>query len=222
MRLYLKTTSNVKTVPFSYQQNLTGVLHKWLGSGNTEHGKISMYSFSSLRGSKITDGGLNFQQGASWFISFADEMKIRKIVASILADPEMFCGMKVIDVDIEETPDMSKKELFFAASPIFIKRSFPEKHEDRHYTYEDAESNSLLKETLLNKMRLCSIPVDDTLEIRFDISYNKKKIKLVSYRNIKNKTSVCPIIIKGKPETKAFAWNVGIGNCTGIGFGAIY
>jgi CRISPR/Cas system endoribonuclease Cas6 (RAMP superfamily) len=31
----------------------------------------------------------------------------------------------------------------------------------------------------------------------------------------------CPIIIKGKPETKLFAWNVGLGNSTGIGFGAI-
>jgi CRISPR/Cas system endoribonuclease Cas6 (RAMP superfamily) len=30
------------------------------------------------------------------------------------------------------------------------------------------------------------------------------------------------VIIEGKPETKLFAWDVGIGNSTGIGFGAIY
>lgn len=63
---------------------------------------------------------------------------------------------------------------------------------------------------------------DDTLDIRFDTSYNKKKLKLVRYHGIGNKASICPVIIKAKPETKLFAWNVGLGNSTGIGFGAIY
>jgi CRISPR/Cas system endoribonuclease Cas6 (RAMP superfamily) len=29
------------------------------------------------------------------------------------------------------------------------------------------------------------------------------------------------VIIKGTPEQLAFAWNVGLGNSTGIGFGAL-
>lgn len=36
------------------------------------------------------------------------------------------------------------------------------------------------------------------------------------------KCSMCPVIIKGKPETIDFALCVGIGNGTGSGFGAIY
>ena len=222
MRIYIKTTPNIRVVSFAYQQNLAGVLHKWLGAGNIEHGKISMYSFSRLNGSKLIANGLNFEHGASWFISFADDMKIKKIISSILAEPEMFCGMKATEINIEETPDLSTRELFFCGSPIFIKRSLPDIHKDKHYTYEDPEANILLKETLENKMKLCGIPKDDSLEIRFDVSYTRKKTKLVQYKNIRNKTSVCPVIIKGKPKTKAFAWNVGIGNCTGIGFGAIY
>jgi CRISPR-associated endoribonuclease Cas6 len=62
---------------------------------------------------------------------------------------------------------------------------------------------------------------DNTLDIRFDTSYSGAKTKLISYGKIKNRVSVCPIIIKGTPETKAFAWNVGVGNSTGIGFGAL-
>jgi hypothetical protein len=42
------------------------------------------------------------------------------------------------------------------------------------------------------------------------------------YRNISMRVNKCPVIIKGRPETKSFAWNVGIGNSTGIGLGAIY
>ena len=64
---------------------------------------------------------------------------------------------------------------------------------------------------------------DETLAIHFDTSYEKKKLEaLIHYHDIGNKASLCPVIIHGKPETKHFAWEVGIGNSTGIGFGAIY
>jgi CRISPR-associated endoribonuclease Cas6 len=62
---------------------------------------------------------------------------------------------------------------------------------------------------------------DDTLEIQFDRENPRATTKLINYKEIKNRTNWCPVIIKGKPETKLFAWNVGIGNSTGIGFGAI-
>jgi len=62
---------------------------------------------------------------------------------------------------------------------------------------------------------------DDTLELRFDKDYPRASTKLVDYDGIKNRASWCPVIMKGKPETKLFAWNVGLGNSTGIGFGAV-
>ena len=92
----------------------------------------------------------------------------------------------------------------------------------KHFTFNDIESSELLKQSLLTKMRLAGMEEDETLEIHFDTSYAKKRIKLVHYHSIGNKASMCPVIIKGKPETKLFAWNVGVGNCSGIGFGAIY
>ena len=77
-----------------------------------------------------------------------------------------------------------------------------------------------MTETLKSKMKLVNLE-DETLKIAFDKSYSKAKTKLITYNGINNKASLCPLIIKGKPKTKAFAWNVGIGNSTGIGFGAI-
>ena len=71
-------------------------------------------------------------------------------------------------------------------------------------------------------MREAGLEEDETLDIKFDTSYNRKRFKLIHYRGIGNKANLCPVIIKAKPETKLFAWTVGIGNCTGIGFGAIY
>ena len=63
-----------------------------------------------------------------------------------------------------------------------------------------------MAETLQNKMEKVGL-TDDALKIEFDLSYSKASTKLVHYNGIDNKTSWCPVIIEGKPETKAFAWN---------------
>jgi len=57
--------------------------------------------------------------------------------------------------------------------------------------------------------------------VRFDLSYHRAGTKLVTYKNIKNRANWCPVIINGKAETKSFAWEVGLGNSTGVGFGGV-
>jgi CRISPR-associated endoribonuclease Cas6 len=224
MRIHLRTTPNVEIVPFDYQQKLTGILHKWLGKCNDVHDSLSLYSFSWLSHGRMENAGLSFPEGAYWFISFYNEDKIKLIIRTILEDPYMFSGMSVTDVTIEETPDLSGQEVFRLASPIFIQRYTDDgsKKREKQYTFNDADANRFLKETLQHKMSVAGLEEDETLSVTFDLSYAKKKTKLMTYKGIHSKASLCPIIIKGKPETKAFAWNVGIGNCTGIGFGSIF
>lgn len=219
MRIHIKTSPNTKPVSFDYQQKLVGTIHKWIGS-NSIHDKISLYSFSWLNGGRMIDNALQFQKGATMFISFHDERIVKQIIKTILEEPEMFCGLTVSDITIDNDPQLSDRELFYCASPIFIKRKLAD-GSIKQFNYDDAEANQYLKETLLSKMREAGLE-DDSLDIQFDTSCSKKKLKLVRYHGIGNKASLCPVIIKAKPETKLFAWNVGIGNCTGIGFGAIY
>jgi len=217
MRIHLNLSKNTKTVPFNYQYKLVGALHKWIG-GNIFHDKLSLYSFSQLQRGEKTENGLNFSNGANWFISFYDNLMLKKIVLSIKKDPEACFGMNVKSITIQETPDFTNIEYFKVASPVFIKRTIDGK--SKHYIYSDAESSELLTMTLQNKMKLADIE-DDSLKIEFDKNYKNISTKLIDYKGIKNKASWCPVIIHGKPETKAFAWNVGVGNSTGIGFGAL-
>lgn len=220
MRIIIRTTPSAWRVPFNYQPKLVGTLHKWLGP-NDIHGKLALHSFSWLLGGEVRKDGIDFKEGACLFISFHDSSAIRQIVRTILQDPGMFCGMKVTDVDLQDDPDLSGRELFSAGSPIFVQRSLGEGR-NKHYTYEDSETEFFLVETLKHKMEEAGLPEDDTLEISFATEFRNRKIKTIYYNGIGNKSSWCPVIIKGKPETKVFAWNVGIGNGTGIGFGSIY
>lgn len=220
MRIHISTTKNTSSVPFNYQQKLVGTIHKWIGE-NSIHDKISLYSFSWLQGGRKVSDALDFPEGATMFLSFYDDDTMRKVIKTILENPLMFCGMSVTSIDIDDTPSLENRELFYCASPIFIKRKM-EDGSIKQFTYNDEQAGLLLKETLKAKMKEAGLPEDNTLDIQFDLSYEKKKFKLISYRGIGNKANLCPVVIKAKTETKLFAWHVGIGNCTGIGFGAIY
>lgn len=217
MRIHLKIKFSNQTVPFEHQHLFVGTIHKWLGR-NEEHGDISLYSFSRLEGGKATKDGLIFEKGATCFFCSFHVGLIKRLISGIQADPTMFFGLSVEELIIEEDPELSNRELFFPGSPIFIKRRNGERIEQ--IFFDDPRSSEYLKETLLTKMEKAGL-VDDSFNIRFDLSYSKAGTKMITYKGIKNKASWCPVIIEGKPETKLFAWNVGLGNSTGIGFGAI-
>ena len=217
MRIHLSIGAPEKPLPFDHQHLLVGTIHKWLG-WNEEHGKVSLSSFSRFEGGKVTKAGLIFEKGISFFFSSHYPEQIQKLISGIQADRTMFNGLEVREILMQEDPNLSGRELFFPGSPIFIKRMNGEKID--HILYDDPRAGSYLKETMITKMEKAGLK-DDTLEISFDAAYRKAGSKMVTYNGIKNKANWCYVIIKGKPETKLFAWNVGLGNSTGIGFGAI-
>ena len=220
MRLHLKTTESLFLMDFNYQKKLTGVIHKWLGVNNKEHGNTSLYSFSWLYNVVVENNRLICPRGANWFVSFHEMSRAKDVLEAIRQSPAMFNDLIVKEVVIQEDPDFENKELFLTASPILIKR--PIDSGATEYLYDNPDCGKLMEETLRTKMKIAGLPDDETLHIEFDLSYAKKKTKLVWYGNISSRANMCPVIIQGTNLTKQFAWNVGLGNCTGIGFGSIY
>ena len=218
MRLYLKLSRNKQTVPFDYQVNLVGALHKWLGQ-NDFHDNLSLYSMSWLNGqSKAQKNGLSFPNGAEWFISSPNEVFIKTILRGVLEDAFVCFGMYVQDVMIQETPPFDEMQRFFVASPVFVKRTI--ENRQAYFFHNQEESDTYLTETLKNKLRKMGLS-DEGVQVRFDKEFLNPKIKSVTYKGIRNKANVCPVIVEGTPEQVAFAWDVGVGNSTGIGFGSL-
>lgn len=217
MRIHLKINASNVIIPYDHQHLLTGAIHKWLGI-NDEHGNISLYSFSRLENGKAISDGLLFEQGTSFFFSSYKPDLIKKMIAGIQYNPSLFNGLTISDIVIQEDPDLSNRKLFHVASPIFIKRRIEERIE--HILYNNKYANSCLEETLVSKMKKIGL-IDKTLSIQFEANYPNSRTKKITYKGVQNRANWCPVIIEGKPETKLFAWNVGLGNSTGIGFGAI-
>jgi CRISPR-associated endoribonuclease Cas6 len=218
MRIHLKTTPTSEIIPFNYLQFLTGALHNWIGQ-NTEHDNVSLYSFSMLGNAKKEKNGFSFTNGSSFFISAYDIEFLKKITTGIMNNPEICFGLKVKEMIIQKDPDFSNIEFFKIAGPILLKHQM-ENGKIKHFEFKEPETTTLLTDKLKHKMKIAGL-VDDTVSVEFAKEYSKAKMKVIYYNAIGNKANWCPVIIKGKPETKAFAWNVGIGNSTGIGFGSL-
>ena len=221
MRLYIHTTPNTETVPFNYQPALVGALHKWLGQ-NEQHDKLSLYSLSWLEPGKRKNGGLHFPQGSSFFFSSPDTATIQRLVGSIQQDSQIAWGMEVSEIVMKLTPDFGKKVNFWVQSPVLIQRNIQEENGWRkqfYYVYDES-ADQLLTETLQHKLAQAG-KSQLHVKVGFDRSYRDIQIKGATYKGIHNKGTVCPVIIEGDPEAVRFAWEVGVGNSTGIGFGAL-
>jgi len=218
MRLYLKLDKNTKTIPFNYQELLTGTIHKWIGEDNNIHGKQGQFSFSWIQNTVAYKQGINLKNDAYFFISSRNVELIKKIVKNILDDPIMFSGVKVFDVQIKDTPEFSNSENFLMASPVLLK--VKEDDEIRHVTLEDDDFEEILTVNFKRKLEKAGL-TSEGVSIKLNPETSFRQTKLVTYKKIKNKTSFAPIVIKGSPEQIAFAWEVGLGNSTGIGFGAL-
>ena len=217
MRIHLKLTPNREPVPYDHLPFVVGAIHKWLGP-NKLHDAESLYSFSWLTGGKGNASGLHFQKGTSFFISAFDEDVVRQLVRGIQQDPSINFGLAVQEIVFQETPEFGPKAYFKVAGPVLAKRKVAQ--EEKHFIFSDPNVDELLTQTLQTKLWKAGLS-EEGVRVQFDKGYPMAKAKKVNYRQIGNKASLCPVIVEGTPEQITFAWNVGIGNSTGIGFGAL-
>ncbi len=219
MRIYITTSASKETVPFNYQPMLTAAFHKWIGK-NSIHDKTSLYSFSWLNGGRVVKNGIKIDQSGHFFISAYEQEIIKSLIRGIQDDAFIGSGLYVQEIAIApDLEDLNQQErLFYSASPILVKRS--NENREIHYHFNDIQSDVLLTETLKYKLKMAGLQ-DEGVSVAFDRNYPAAKTKVIYYKSIGNKVNICPVLIKGTAEQIAFAWNVGIGNSTGIGFGAL-
>ncbi|NJL77345.1 MAG: CRISPR-associated endoribonuclease Cas6 [Saprospiraceae bacterium] len=218
MRIYLQLSANREIVPFNYQQSLVGAFHKWLGE-NELHDDISLYSLSWLSKGIPKKGGLDFPNGTTFYISSPMEDLHQKAVSGIFKDQHIRWGMHVKEVILKVTPDFGERQQFKAQSPILIKRQLADEKYHRYFFPDHELADTYLTETLQHKLQRFQFPTD--VQVRFDRDYPKPIIKKNAFHHIDIKATLCPVIVEGHPRAVQFAWEVGVGNSTGIGFGAL-
>ena len=225
MRLNLTLSPNTDSVPFNHLHWLTGTLHKWLGDDNALHDGPSLYSVGWLKGGQGDGGALAFPDGARWRLSFYNDRAAKSALEGILDDPSVFAGMRVTEAQQQTTPSFSSGYRFSVDAPVVARRR--RDNGSREYLiYDDERADGALTRTLRRKMDAAGLGVNPSeASVRFDRGYDGADTKLATIEKdgheIKHKGSECPVIVEGPPEAARFAWNVGVGELTGSGFGAL-
>jgi CRISPR-associated endoribonuclease Cas6 len=224
MRLNLTLSPSTEPVSFNHLHRLTGTLHKWLGADNDWHDGISLYSIGWLNGGTARDGALAFPEGARWRLSFHDDGAARAVQNGILEDPAVFGGMRVVEAETQTTPAFSDRYLFKVDAPVVARRR-REDGSQEYLLYDDDRADEALTRTLRTKMSAAGIGGGEEVRVRFDRGYEGARTKLATIEKgghaVKHKGSLCPVIVEGSEEAVRFAWNVGVGELTGSGFGAV-
>ena len=227
MRLHFRLTPNDLPVPWDYFPNLAGWLHGRLQDDADLHDGTSLYSLSGLRHGRIRRGKLDFEGGSSFSLSSVRDDILVELMNKLIRPPakgferdprRVAWGMHVESVDMEREPDFGDGATFFARSPVLVRRN-REDGSKEHVLYDNPSADELLTRTLHTKQEAAGKPPAGSM--RFARDYAKAKTKLVTYKGVKSRASACPVIVEGGPEVCAFAWNVGAGHSTGVGFGAL-
>ncbi len=225
MRLNLTLSPNTEPVPFNHLHKLTGTLHKWLGPDNEQHDGPSLYSVGWLSGGKAENGALAFREGARWRLSFWDSGAAKAVLKGILNDPSVFAGMQVTEAQQQTTPAFSSGYRFDVDAPVIARRRRDDGSRE-YLIYDDERADESLTRTLRRKIESADLDVDPSaVQVRFDRGYDGAHTKLATIEKgtcaIDHKGSMCPVIVEGPQEAPRFAWNVGVGELTGSGFGAV-
>jgi CRISPR-associated endoribonuclease Cas6 len=117
------------------------------------------------------------------------------------------------------TPDFGERQRFFAQSPIFIKKRREEDNGQQFVFPGDEDANALMTATLQKKLERAGLNYEAA--VAFDPEYQNPKTKKITFNKIDLIGTFCPVIVEGDPEAVRFAWDVGVGHSTGIGFGAL-
>lgn len=225
MRLNLTLSPNSDPVPFDHLHRLTGTLHKWLGPDNALHDGPSLYAMGWLNGGQKQGDALTFSEGARWRLSFWEAEAAKQVLDGILQDPSVFAGMRVTEAQQQTTPAFSGGYRFDVDAPVIARRCRDDGSR-AYLLYDDERADEALTRTLRRKMDATGLDVaPDAVHVRFDRGYDGAHTKLATIEKgghaIQHKGSVCPVIVEGSSEAVRFVWNVGVGELTGSGFGAV-
>ncbi len=232
-------------VDWNYLPKLAGRLHRWMGADNAEHGKVSLYSLSTLYGGKASDDGLRFDKtGGSFFISFYDEALAKKVLDAAMHDRRLFdlAELYIDSIQIRLPPQpKGERTTYMAASPILVREYVDGKSTDLNCVKDECREkcDTILTHTLHTRLKQAGLPVDGKVSFDWDyaLRYVKsargeksgKKFPLTKsmeyttdpQKRVWHLAHLVPVTVEGSPETQKFLWLVGAGHSTGIGFGAL-
>ena len=219
MKLKLNFERNLKPIHKPLNEEVNGFLNNVLGNKNKYHGTFSRYSVSSMQGGTMDKKGvLNFPNGGYVFISSDDYDFIGSVLKGLSAkqDELYVLDMKYQSMEISDFIVNEKFDLVRTISPVMVSAN------GRNLTFKDKDFISVLTDKSIKKLINCGYDekLAKTLSIKLFHPENAKT-KMVEIGKAKNIANKVMFYIEGDKKVRKALYELGLGKCTGFGFGAV-
>ncbi len=219
MRIKLTFSNNIKPIHKPLNEEVNGFLNNVLGSKNKYHGTFSRYSVSSMQGGIMDEKGvLNFPNGGHIFISSDDYDFMGSILKglSIKQDELYVFDMKYQRMEISDFIVNEKFDLVRTISPLMISVN------GKNLTFEDEEFISVLTDKSIKKLIRCGYDVKSVKTLNVKLFHPENaKTKMVEVGKVKNIANRVMLYVEGNKDIRKALYELGLGKCTGFGFGAV-
>ena len=219
MRLKFLFNSNSKPINKPLNEEVNGFLNKVLGENNKYHGNFSRYSVSSMQGGNMNKKGIiNFPKGGYIFISSDDYEFLGAVMKGISTSKEdlYVMDMKYVKMEICDFMLNEKFDLVRTISPLMISAN------GKNLTFKDSDFTNVLIDKSIKKLVNCGYDekIAKTINIKLFHPENAKT-KMVEIGNAKNIANRVMLYVEGNKKARKALYELGLGKCTGFGFGAV-
>lgn len=218
IKVYFEKTE--KSIPFNHQHQMNGFIYKMLGEkSNKYHDTFSCYSVSNIQGCKMKEdkSGLVFP-GEPYIQIASDNTEVCNdfvcaIINTIDNKSANFFGLHPVRFETYDFPCGKKFDIMRTISPILLKQN------GRKITINDENWLKVLNENCRAKLANNGIE-DKSFKIVIGNRDNVRS-KMVYVGDVFNPCTDGVFTVYGKESTRRKLYNMGIGNSTGTGFGAV-
>lgn len=217
LKIYFNSSNEEFNKPLNKEVN--GFIMKLLGKDNEYHGNQSYYCVSSIQGGVCNDNGMtSFPNGAMVAVSANEPQIIGNIVESLINKPsELNIGSLTYKMmEMTEYSPFSDYDVIRNISPISLK------HNGKFYTCEDDEFIDVLQKHCINKLINSGVEESVAKTITLEpFHFEDAKKVCVKIGEAKNISSNVMLVVKGNKNARKHLYNMGMGRCTGFGFGFV-
>ena len=214
IKIYFNSSDSVFKHPFNKKVN--GFINKVLGANNNYHGKTSRYSVSPLLGAVKVDGGFSFPNGAHLYISSDDSEFITRIMIGLMEGngtkiEDMYYVRTVIcDFNVGSVYDLVR------TAPLLLN------YNGRVITVKDNDFTEILVRKTRKKLIHYGLSERIANTLNFKLFHEEKaKTVAIPIGNVINIGSKVMLVAEGSKKARRMAYELGLGKCTGFGFGSV-